>query len=175
MSRAGKSHVSEFRGVARKRGAKSGISGELVRGGKVRASLLLRWMSRYSARVAPRRDENEGSGGQTALVKLAVESWRFGRAYEKAISKLSVSDRVIFEGALAAFGKKIEEALVAMDMRIVGIEGTPFDPGIAAIPLNIEDFGPDDELVVDRMMEPIIMGRSGIVRMGSVTLRKAGI
>ena len=175
MSRAGRSHVSEFRGAARKRGVKSEISGGLVRGGKVRASLLLRWLSRYSERGAPLCDEREDSGGRDALIKLAVDSWRFGRAYEKAISKLPVSDRALFEGPLAAFGKKIEEALGAMDMKIAGIEGTPFDPGIAAIPLNIEDFGPDDELVVDRMMDPIIMGRSGIVRMGSVTLRKAGI
>jgi hypothetical protein len=110
-----------------------------------------------------------------AIVKVVVESWRFGRVYEKAVSKLDGKDRVRFEGQLVAFGKKIEEALGAMGMWIVNIEGTQFDPGIAATPLNIEDFGPDDELVIDRMMEPIIMGKDGLVRMGLVTLRKLKI
>ena len=59
-----------------------------------------------------------------------------------------------------------------MDMRMVGIEGTAFDPGIAATPLNIEDFGPGDELEIDTMIEPIIMCGGELVRMGSVTLRK---
>ena len=104
---------------------------------------------------------------------MALEAWRFSRAYEKAISRLSSEERVLFEGSLDAFGKKIEEALSALDMRIVSVEGTVFDPGIAATPVNIDDFDPDGELVVDRMIEPIIMGRCGIVRMGSVTLRKA--
>jgi hypothetical protein len=103
---------------------------------------------------------------------MAVESWRFSITYERAVSKLGDRDRARFAGQLAVFGKKIEESLGAIGMRIVNIEGTPFDPGIAAIPLNIEDFGPDDELAVDRMMEPIIMGKDGLVRMGSVTLRK---
>ena len=104
---------------------------------------------------------------------MAVEAWRFSRAYEKTLSKLSSKDRVRFEGSFAAFGKIIEEALGTLDMRIVNIEGSPFDPGIAAAPVNIDDFGPGDELVIDRMIEPIIMGRDGIIRMGSVTLRKA--
>jgi hypothetical protein len=103
---------------------------------------------------------------------MAVDSWRFALACEKAASKLCGRDRARFEGQLAVFGKKMEEALGAIGMRIVNIEGTPFDPGIAATPLNIEDFESGDELAVDRMTEPIIMGKDGLVRMGSVSLRK---
>ena len=104
---------------------------------------------------------------------MAIEAWRLRRAYEKVLSKLSSEDRDRFEGSLAAFVKKIEEALDTLDMRIVNIEGALFDPGIAATPINIDDFGPDDELVVDRMIEPIIMEKGSIVKMGAVTLRKA--
>ncbi len=57
-------------------------------------------------------------------------------------------------------------------MRIVNIEGHPFDPGMAATPLNIEEFGSEDALVVDQMIEPIIMGPDGVARTGTVTLRK---
>ena len=107
-----------------------------------------------------------------AIVKLAAESWRFIRVFEHAVSGLDAHEAARYRGTADAFRKKIEEALGAMDMRVVCIEGTAFDPGIAATPLNIEDFGPGDELEVGAMVEPIIMNRDGLVRMGSVTLRK---
>jgi hypothetical protein len=44
---------------------------------------------------------------------------------------------------------------------------------MAATALNIGDFGPYDILLVDQMVEPIIMGDAGIVRMGTVMLRRA--
>jgi hypothetical protein len=101
-----------------------------------------------------------------------VESWRFIRVFEHAVSCLDAKEAARYGGAADAFRRKIEEALATMDMRAVGIEGTAFDPGIAATPLNIEDFEPGDELEVDAMAEPIIMNRGGLVRMGSVILRK---
>jgi hypothetical protein len=118
-------------------------------------------------------DEAALDAARNFAVRIAVDSWRFARVYEKAVSKLGAADRAGFEGVLAAFVKKIDEALGAVDMRIADIEGAPFDPGTAAIPINIEDFDPDDELMVDKMMEPVIMGRDGLVRMGVVTLRRA--
>ena len=43
---------------------------------------------------------------------------------------------------------------------------------MAATPLNIEEFEPEDALIVDQMLEPIIMGPNGVIRTGTVTLRK---
>jgi hypothetical protein len=57
-------------------------------------------------------------------------------------------------------------------MRVVNVEGHPFDTGMAATPLNIEEFDATDTLVVDQMVEPIIMGPEGLIRTGTVTLRK---
>jgi hypothetical protein len=48
----------------------------------------------------------------------------------------------------------------------------PVQVGMAASALNIGDFGPDDALLVDQMVEPIIMGPEGLVRSGTVMLRK---
>jgi len=46
---------------------------------------------------------------------------------------------------------------------------------MAATALNIADFGADDHLLVDQMLEPIIMGADGLVRAGTVMLRKAAL
>lgn len=54
----------------------------------------------------------------------------------------------------------------------MNIEGQIFDSGMAASALNIGDFGPDDVLVVDHMIEPIIMGTNGLRKQGTVMLKK---
>jgi len=38
--------------------------------------------------------------------------------------------------------------------------------------LNIEEFDAKDTLMVDQVLEPIIMGKEGLVKTGTVTLRK---
>ena len=38
--------------------------------------------------------------------------------------------------------------------------------------MNIEEFDANDALIVDQMIEPIIMGKEGLVKTGTVTLVK---
>ena len=115
--------------------------------------------------------DHEGLTG--ALLTLAVESWRFGRAGERVLMKLDESEQRRHQRQLRWFQKKVEESLTEVGMRIVSIEGHAFDPGMAATPLNLEEFEADDALVVDQMLEPIVMGQTGVVRVGTVTLKKA--
>ena len=72
------------------------------------------------------------------------------------------------------FLKKIEDGLDAFGLRIVSLEGQPYDPGMAVSALNIADFEPEDPLIVDQMVEPVVMGPEGLVRGGTVMLAKAG-
>ena len=107
-----------------------------------------------------------------AIINMAIESWRFARVFERVLTKLDAGEHKRYTSQLQWFRKKIEESLEQVGLRIVNVEGHPFDPGIAATPLNIEDFEPDDPLAVDRMLEPIIMGEEGLVKTGTVTLRR---
>ena len=107
-----------------------------------------------------------------AVVSLAIESWRFGRVFDRLLTKLDAGEQTRYKSQFRWFIKKVEEALEQAELRIVNVEGHPFDPGIAATPLNIEEFDAKDALVVDQMLEPIIMGKEGLVKTGTVTLRK---
>ena len=107
-----------------------------------------------------------------SLLDVAVESWRFGRVFDRLLPKLDAGEQGRYRGQFRWFQKKLEDSLTDAGMRIVNVEGHAFDPGMAATPLNIEEFGSDDTLVVDQMLEPIIMGPEGVVRTGTVTLRK---
>ncbi|MEA4952098.1 MAG: hypothetical protein VB107_05460 [Aminivibrio sp.] len=109
---------------------------------------------------------------RNAIISLAVESWRFGRVFDRLMQKLDAGEQNRYRNQYHWFLKKVEEALEQAELRIVNIEGHPFDPGLAATALNLEDFGADDVLIVDQMLEPIIMGKDELVRTGTVILRK---
>jgi len=107
-----------------------------------------------------------------SLADMAVESWRFSRLFARALTKLDAGEQSRYQGQLRWFQRKLEDSLVDAGMRIVNVEGQLFDPGMAATPLNIEEFDPADTLVVEQMLEPIVMGPNGLLRTGTVTLRK---
>lgn len=109
---------------------------------------------------------------QDVVVGLAIESWRVGRVFERLLQKLDAGEQNRYRSQFRWFIKKVEEALEQADLRIVNVEGHPFDPGMAATPLNIDEFEPKDALIVEQMLEPIIMGKEGLIKTGIVTLRK---
>lgn len=107
-----------------------------------------------------------------ALIDLAVDSWKFARLFTRVISKLDAGEQTRYANQMRFFQKRIDCAAEAAGARIVTIEGQPFEPGMAASPLNIEDFCDGDMLFVDQMLEPIVMGNDGVLRTGTMMLRK---
>lgn len=72
------------------------------------------------------------------------------------------------------FRRKFEEGLKLAGLRFVDLVGRPFDSGTAATPMNADDFGPDDDVVVEAMIDPVIVAHDGtVVQRGTVTLKKA--
>lgn len=112
---------------------------------------------------------------QDIVLNMTIESWRFSRVFESVLLKLDVEDQSRHKSQLRWFTKKVDEALDSAELKIVNVEGHSFDPGMAATPLNIEDFEPSDRLVVDQMIEPIIMGKEGLVKTGTVILKKVEV
>ena len=109
---------------------------------------------------------------RASLVDLAVESWRFAKVFERMADDFQEPKKGRHVARLRWFLKRTEETLDTSGMRIVNVEGHPFDPGVAATPLNIEEFGPEDGLVVDQMLEPIVMRGGRLIRAGTVLLRR---
>ena len=109
------------------------------------------------------------------VINMAVESWRFGRVFERLLTKLDAGESKRYQNQFRWFLKKVEESLAQSGLRIVNVEGHPFDPGMAATPINIEEFDENDSLMVDQMLEPIIMSNEGLVKTGTVALRKVDV
>lgn len=116
-----------------------------------------------------------GEQMEQSLIDLAVESWRFSRLFAKVVSKLDAGESGRYVNQLRYFQKKVEESLESSGLKLVNVEGLPYDAGMAASALNIGDFGPDDVLLVDQVVEPIVMGPNGLRKEGTVMLRKAEV
>ena len=109
---------------------------------------------------------------KSSLVEMAVEGWRFSRLFSRLLDNIDADNASRYVNQLRYFRKKVDKNLEDNGLRMVNIEGHAYDPGIAASAINIADFGPDDHLVVDQMVEPIIMDSEGVRKMGTVMLRK---
>lgn len=133
---------------------------------------MLDRVTRVKAAAENRTAEMNVEGHKDAIINLAIESWRFAKVYERAITRLDTNQTKRYTRQLQQFVKKAEESLDAIGLRIVNVEGYPYDPGMAATPLNIEHFEPEDHLVVDKMLEPIIMEGTVLAKTGTVTLRR---
>ena len=107
-----------------------------------------------------------------SLLDIAIEAWRLGRLFERLLAEQDTNKQDKYRAQFRWFQKKVESSLASLGMRIENIEGHPFDIGVAATPLNLEEFDQDDKLVIDQMLEPIIMSSTGVVRTGTVTLKK---
>ncbi len=122
--------------------------------------------------VPPLPPEPPPEDHKDTVVALTTESWHFTTVYEAMITKLDASEQRKSLGRLRWHRRKMEQALQESGIRIVNVEGHMYDPGMAATPVNLEDFEADDLLVVNRMLEPIIMEGTNLVKMGRVTLKR---
>ena len=118
----------------------------------------------------PEREQLEES-----LIDIAVESWRFLRLFSRLITKMDAGEGARYVNQIRYFQKKLEDSLELSGLSIVNVEGQTYDPGMAASALNIGDFGPDDILLVEQMVEPIIMSEAGLRKSGTVMLRKVAL
>lgn len=116
--------------------------------------------------------DESADGYKEAIIKLATESWHFTTVYQRMLTILDASEHRKYTSQLRWHLKKMEESLDEGGLRIVNVEGQPYDPGMAVIPSNIEDFDEDVPLVVSRMLEPIIMEGTALAKMGKVTLKR---
>lgn len=114
--------------------------------------------------------EQDYSKLQNSLISIASELFRFERVFEKTVSKLEIEERNKYMSQYAWFSKKVYKAMDEANLKILNIEGQPYDPGMAVTPLNIDDFASEDQLYVLQTIEPIIMKYDTVYKTGTVIL-----
>jgi len=64
----------------------------------------------------------------------------------------------------------VYQALENANLKIQNVEGQLYDTGMAIIPLNIDEFDPNDPLYIVQMIEPIIMQGDTVCKTGTAIL-----
>lgn len=106
------------------------------------------------------------------FIDMAIESWRFGKLFNRVLDKLEPSEAARYANQLRYFLKRLDDSLDLAGLWVVSLEGQAYDAGMAASPLNMEDFEPNDILFVEQMVEPVLMGPDGLVKPGTVLLKR---
>ena len=114
--------------------------------------------------------DKDNSNLQNSLLTIASELFRFQRVFEKAVSKLEIDERGKYMSQFSWFSKKVSKALDEADLKLINLEGQPYDPGMAVTPLNIDEFEIEDRLYVAQTIEPIIMQQDKVIKTGIVIL-----
>lgn len=112
---------------------------------------------------------------EESVIKIITENWRLMKLFMKVLTKLEASEANRYMNQVRYFQKTINDNLESINLRIVNLEGQQYDPGMAASPLNIDDFNSDDKLIVEQMLEPLIMGDDGIKKQAIVNLIKVEV
>ena len=109
---------------------------------------------------------------ETTLTSLAIESWRLSKSFERLLTKSDPMEQRKYKSKLSWFNKKLNETLEEANLKFINLENQKYDIGAAVTAINLDDFNPDDDLEIDQMIEPIVMSNEGVLRAGTVVLRK---
>jgi len=107
-----------------------------------------------------------------SVIEIVIECWRFSRLFVKVANRLDAGEAAKYVSQLRYFQKKIEDILDRFDLKLINLEGHPYEPGMAVIALNIDEFETDDRMIIDQMSEPVVMDSNGLKKMGAVILRR---
>lgn len=118
------------------------------------------------------KQEITTSNNTVTLTDFAVEIWRLPKMLRKLVAKLDLDEQQKYVSQFNWFNKKAIDFLQSEGISIAEFEGLPFDAGIPIKPINIGDFSPDDELVIEQILEPVIMQNGKIIKTGSAILKK---
>jgi len=106
---------------------------------------------------------------------IAVEEYRMRDVIINTLGKLNSVDAPRFESRYRYFSNEVEKAITNAGFRILDADnfiGKPFDTGMAVKPLSLKDFDANDELIIQRVIEPVIMEGENVARVGTVKLRR---
>ena len=109
---------------------------------------------------------------ETTLASLAIESWRLSKSFERLLIKSDPMEQRKYKSKLAWFKKKLTETLEEANLKFINLENQKYDTGAAVTAINLDDFQHDEDLEIDQMIEPIVMSNEGVLRAGTVVLRK---
>jgi hypothetical protein len=107
-----------------------------------------------------------------ALIRLATECWRLLRTVQRTQQTLDADQQRRIGSRVAFVERAMSEELAAFGIKLVEFNGQQYGPELPATAVNADEFAATDTLVVDQTIEPAVLGPDGLMKSGTVTLRR---
>jgi hypothetical protein len=123
-------------------------------------------------------DIDEGKGDSTrdpadvVALRLAIEGWRFSLSFLGLVEALDLREQNRHMSSWRYYRKQLNDAVENLGFQLVDLQGHPFDVGLPVKALNLAEFQADEQLVIDRMLEPVILKDGQVARAGTVMVRR---
>ena len=110
---------------------------------------------------------------QQAIAEIAAESWRFEQALKKVLNHMDVMEADRFSRQYGYFSSKVDRAIAAAGLNVLNLVGQVYSVGLPVQAMNLEEFDEDDELIITRMIEPVIMLNGRVLKTGVVMVDRS--
>lgn len=105
------------------------------------------------------------------IADFIVEDYRFMRSYLSVVDKLFSEEKKKYESTYLFHKNKIIEFAKRFKLKIVDFTGKNYDCGMCIVPLNSDEFGKEDNLIIKQTIEPTIITDMGdIIKTGTAIL-----
>lgn len=121
---------------------------------------------------APSENSLRASEAERRLVSLVLESYRLSTLLTTVLAQLDLVEQKKYGSRFAFILQRMQGILEDAQLRIVPLEDSEFDEGMAVSAVNLSDFEAGDVLIVDKVVEPLIMGTSGVVHPGVISVKR---
>jgi hypothetical protein len=102
-----------------------------------------------------------------AIVEVAVEHWRLA-------AWLAGGSRGADAGVARHALRKIGDFLQSAELEVRGLEGHPFDPGLAARVVDVIDDPtlPQGRTIIDETLSPLVLWRGQVIKPADIVTRR---
>ena len=108
-----------------------------------------------------------------ALIKLTTEYWRLLKLTERAVADMQNERTASVLAQLRYSMTRLTTICAEGGLKLIGYDHETYAPNLPVTVANSDEMEPsDDDLVVERTVEPTIIADGRVVAMGKVSLKK---
>ena len=105
---------------------------------------------------------------QLAIAEIAAEAWRYEQSLHKVLKKMDVMESERFLRQYEYFSSRVNRAVASAGLRVPELSGQLYRAGLPVQVMNLEEFEEEDELIITRVIEPVILLEDRVVKTGVV-------
>ena len=109
----------------------------------------------------------------TLLAKLCVDHWKLIQRFAKAVELVPEGERARLSSQVRYSELQLNSLASEAGLKIVTFDGEPYGPGCPASADNLGDFDTEEDLFVEKTLEPTVVHDMRTMLAGRVLLASA--